>query len=272
MLFDSILPERDFPPDSDLNERKKSEKSLYSSGLDHPQIRRLHFPIPFAPLYSPSFTTALWTKLCSAMTNAKDASVSASAAAPKSNESLPNGRTDEDEEGQAMVIDEEDLLENGSLADEEGIEEEFEEAVAGEEGLYQVERILAKRVQNGVVEYLIKWDGFPDSDNTWEPRDHLDCRQMMEDFDRMATARAEQRKRQSEEPRRGRPNPAAFEAEDIIGATDSSGELMFLMKWKGRDQPDLVPARQANVKCPKLVIKFFERRLKAAENIESSLS
>lgn len=42
---------------------------------------------------------------------------------------------------------------------------------------YNVEAIRAKRrnAKTGVNEYLIKWENYPESANTWEPSEHLKC-------------------------------------------------------------------------------------------------
>jgi len=147
------------------------------------------------------------------------------------------------------------------------------DAGSGEEE-YSVEKVLDKRLRHGKVEYLIKWEGYPDSENTWEPQANLDCPEIIKAFEDAAKSKKEEKKRKRESDVGTNKKKAATEddgkprgflrglqPERIIGATDSSGELMFLMKWKDSDEADLVPARQANVKCPQVVIQFYEERL-----------
>lgn len=43
-----------------------------------------------------------------------------------------------------------------------------------------------------------------------------------------------------------------------ITKEDKTDQLMFLMKWMGVEEADLVLAKEARVICPQLVIDFYE--------------
>ncbi|XP_050190189.1 chromobox protein homolog 5 [Myiozetetes cayanensis] len=161
---------------------------------------------------------------------------------------------------------------------------------SADEEEYVVEKVLDRRVVRGQAEYLLKWKGFSEEHNTWEPEKNLDCPELISQFlrkdRRMRDGDSGTRPRERPEgaKRKGLPGNGngsddgrakkkresndiargferGLEPEKIIGATDSCGDLMFLMKWKDTDEADLVLAKEANLKCPQIVIAFYEERL-----------
>ena len=92
------------------------------------------------------------------------------------------------------------------------------------------------------VEYLLKWRGYADDDNTWEPADNLDCTDLIEEFERkrkeMKARPGDKRKLETKKEKKVTSKPGErlrgferrLDPERIVGATDSSGELMFLIK------------------------------------------
>uniref|UniRef100_A0A096MDA3 Chromobox homolog 3b n=1 Tax=Poecilia formosa TaxID=48698 RepID=A0A096MDA3_POEFO len=164
---------------------------------------------------------------------------------------------------------------------------------------FVVEKIIRRRIFNGRVEYFLKWKGFTDAENTWEPEDNLDCPGLIEEFLRDAHLSREVEEEQSEqefipkeemakqeteiitglctrtkkEQNSGVLKPddeesdaptdlsTYLEPECIIGSTDRKGELMFLVKWKNSDEVALMSAREASARCPQVVIDFYEQKL-----------
>ena len=163
-----------------------------------------------------------------------------------------------------------------------------------EEDIFIVEKILKKKITGGKTYYFLKWSGYPDSENTWEPVDNLDCPELIEDFERhwseshgkpqdtssnnsplpassipsklkngktkgkqktvnktiasspLPVTKVEQQEGSpvlnggsgeegSEEKENTAAAPSGFtkgwEAEEILGATEESGQILFLIKW-----------------------------------------
>ena len=119
-----------------------------------------------------------------------------------------------------------------------------------EEEEYFVEKILDKRVRGNKVEYFLKWKGYSDADNTWEPEENLQCQELIADFEaerkKKEKSKPEEKRRKTTSSENASANkkiksgdeedkPRGFdrglEPQKIIGATDASGELMFLIKW-----------------------------------------
>lgn len=173
-----------------------------------------------------------------------------------------------------------------------------EESESGSEAEFVVEKVIDKRIRQGKVEYLLKWRGYDSDDNTWEPKDNLQCSDLVEAYEkdhqkpkvpivskgkgkRIASEKREPAKKRKVTSDSGseaaskvinsvkiedinddvNPIEEGWTADNILGATEIDGHIHFLIQWKESDRADLVPSKIANEKWPQTVIRFYEERV-----------
>lgn len=143
---------------------------------------------------------------------------------------------------------------------------------------YFVEQIISRRIRMGQVEYFVKWQDFPDEDNTWELSKNLDCLALITEFESQRATK--NNKRQAElkineiyvaKAKKLKIEPSviidnAFEyghkAEQILCASNIRGKISFVIKFRDLDQPEQVESQVAYIHIPMLVIQFYEEHLK----------
>ena len=128
--------------------------------------------------------------------------------------------------------------------------------VAKDEGncYWEMEKVVGRRERNGRVEYLIRWKGCPESDNTWEPSTNLCDTGMAEALRFSREQKLLEQKRQEDERRLGLGLPVETERADKTGSHEgvpcesedvkpAAAETVFVeeeLPWQWNDEEQIV--------------------------------
>merc|ERR1712013_598184 len=147
-----------------------------------------------------------------------------------------------------------------------------------EESEYEVERIVGKRVVDGVTEYFVKWKGWEnEEDQTWEPKENLVGSEKLIKKYEMAESKTGKTESEHNFPVKDREKKknhegsasqeilevdvgeSEYEVERIVDKRVVDGVTEYLVKWKGwENEEDQTWEPQENLMGSEKLIKKYE--------------
>jgi hypothetical protein len=150
---------------------------------------------------------------------------------------------------------------------------------------YEVESIIASRSFKGKTKYRIRWKGFEESEDTWEPEEALSCIDLIRAFKKKNTSlkkkaavkkTGKKRKNYSDSDEEddsddsdygtaSKKSRSEYEVERVLdGKINKQGKWEFFVVWKGYGPEANTWEPESNLNCPKLInevrlVIFFER-------------
>uniref|UniRef100_A0A1D1ZES1 Chromobox 5 n=1 Tax=Anthurium amnicola TaxID=1678845 RepID=A0A1D1ZES1_9ARAE len=169
-----------------------------------------------------------------------------------------------------------------------------------DEEVYEVEKVLDHHKKRNKTYYLIKWKGYSEDESTWEAEDNVFAEELVKDYwanvNNEEAKQKETRKgrkraavapptptRKEKETKKARTTTPIKKAKvarskideefdhdedweslvtgvETVTRDDKTGDLLVYLKWKNGDT-SRHPAKEANIKCPQKMLKFYEQRL-----------
>ncbi|CAG9857494.1 unnamed protein product [Phyllotreta striolata] len=131
-----------------------------------------------------------------------------------------------------------------------------------EESQYEVEKILGEKVIKGVRHFLIRWKGYEEESDTWEPVDTLSCNDLIKAY------RAKKKSSPKTNKKPSKPKDTSdewdenedFEVDKILDVHFcKDGKREFLVSWKGYSMKESSWEPEENMSCKELIAKFMQK-------------
>ncbi|KAL1517509.1 hypothetical protein ABEB36_001265 [Hypothenemus hampei] len=133
---------------------------------------------------------------------------------------------------------------------------------------YEVQEILNEKFIKGVKHYLIRWKGYTEESDTWEPENTLDCQDLIKDYQQKKKRKqdfgnkkkSKKHMRKSGESKGTWDENENFEVDRILDVYfHRNGRREFLVSWKGYPASDNSWEPEDNMDCKELIHKFMSK-------------
>ena len=131
--------------------------------------------------------------------------------------------------------------------------------------VYDVEDIVNDRIQSGKKQYLIKWVGFPSSQNTWENEENIFCEELKRNYETK-----KQKTKIKKEVKRKKfvqnvTNEWGGVIKKVVGVTKNKAGTYDVeyVTFDGKHGKTL--SSEMHIKAPIQLLKFYEEHLTFTE-------
>ena len=138
---------------------------------------------------------------------------------------------------------------------------------------YEVEKIVNKRTNvYGLVEYLVKWKGYPSSDNTWEPKKNLKrLEHMIKEYENGIGEKSVKKMRKG-----SLKNEVPDIPKKVIKMKKINGVRFCKIKWRKRRNnnnptPSYVKYDEIKEKHPLILLDYIEKHIHMEDSPEIKL-
>lgn len=118
---------------------------------------------------------------------------------------------------------------------------------------YEVERLINHRLKSGRLQYLIKWKGYPETENSWEDEDCLNCPELV----------AEYHKRDAKKQHLLDVLNMETHVKRIAKVLIRNGRILYGLEYDD-GKYDEIHSSYIRRYCPQLAIAYFESEVEKA--------
>lgn len=132
-----------------------------------------------------------------------------------------------------------------------------------EEEIYDVEAIVKHRILKGKKQYLIKWLGYPSSQNTWEDEDNIFCEELKRAYEDSISQPKPAKKAQKFE--QAVTNEWGAIVKEVIGVSKGENNQLEVEYLTVDGRRCICTSDEIHIKAPIHLLKFYEQNLSFPE-------